>query len=170
MTDNMYVNPDTGYLEFENADILTKSWRNFSGKNNKYDSHRFFHISLTEEEANVLRKDGWNVREWNPTNPSEPTMWVLKVTIDYEIGERYPQYRPRIFKVREQKRPLLLSEDLLDDLDQKIFTLANVEIRPYDWKIQNGNSGRKAMLSSMFFKVAENSFGAKYFQDFDEDD
>ena len=38
-------------------------------------------------------------------------------------------------------------------------------IRPYDWQLDNGTSGRKAMLKQAYFTIEEDEFGAEFYQD-----
>ena len=167
---NLTVNNKDNTIAFNNADLGRGGWSNFSGRPLPWDpanTKRTFTIFLTEEEYKRLKDLGWNVKEREPKNASEPSTYHLKVTVNYDVSRKL---QPRIWLVRNSGDPVLLEpEDLfqLDDEDT-IITRAKVQIRAYDWEWgtgKNARKGRKAMLKQMFITIEQehDDFGAEFF-------
>ena len=148
------------YAVINNAVIPEKGWRNFSGR----DGDRYFNVHLSEEDAAVLKAAGYNVKLYEGKNDSNPPIPYLKISIDYELGQRFPIYMPRILQTRKNGNPILLSEDDIFQLDIDIIERAKIKIRAYDWKY-NKDSGRKAMLSKMYVTIYEDDFDTEFYPD-----
>lgn len=170
MKENMTINREDGTVVFNNAQIPYGNWRNFSGgptRFNKQNTQRFFHLFLTDEEAYRLEDLGWNVKWLEPRNPSEPKQAHLQVFIKMDGPARL---QPRIWLTRKKGRPILMDEDLVSQLDQDDFARVKLQIRPYDWTLDSGVSGRKAFVKQMFVTVVEDDFSSEFFDDDETED
>lgn len=170
MRDNMTINREDDTVVFNNAQIPYGIWRNFSGgptRFNKQNTQRFFHLFLTDEEARILEAAGWNVKWLEPKNPSEPKQAHLQVFIKMDGPARL---QPRIWLTRKKGRPILMDGDLISQLDQDDFARVKLQIRPYDWTLDSGVSGRKAFVKQMFVTVVEDDFASEFFDDDETED
>ena len=156
------------YFVVNSADIGTGGWRNFSGaatqvKPNNTD--RSFNIFLTDEEAMILKNEGYNVKTRVSENPSEPALNYLEIFIKYD--RRFPRLLPKVLQTRPTGAPILLPEDLLYQLDTYEIARAKIKVRAYDWEY-NRKHGRKAMLSKMYVTIYQDDFDKEYYPDDDE--
>lgn len=170
--DNMYVNEKNGNVSFNNAQIARGRWSNFSGGPTDWDpknTKRWFTIFLPDDEAQRLTDLGWNVRTRNSTNESEPELKYLKIAMNYD--PEMPWSHPRIWLVRRVGNPELLEAEDLFQLDNKdlVIIKASIQIRPHDWKLANGTSGRKAWLKQMYVSIEQDDFGAEYWNRGDDE-
>lgn len=162
---NLTVNREDGTIIFDRAQIPYGNWRNFSGgptRFNKSNTQRFFEIFLTDEEGQRLKDLGWNVKWLESKNESEPSQAHMKVFIKLDGPARL---RPKLWMTRTKGNPVLMDEDLVSQLDSDDIVRAKLMIRPYDWELDNGTSGRKAMLKQAYFTIEEDEFGAEFYQD-----
>lgn len=162
---NLTINREDDTIIFDRAQIPYGNWRNFAGgptRFNKSNTQRFFEIFLTDEEAQRLKDLGWNVKWLESTNESEPKQAHMKVFINLDVPARF---KPKMWLVRSKGNPLLMDGELISQLDGDNITRAKLQIRPYDWKLDNGTSGRKAMLKQAYFTIEEDEFGAEFYQD-----
>jgi len=165
MIENMTINREDETVVFNKAQIPYGNWRNFAGgptKFNKQNTQRFFHLFLTDEEAKRLEDAGWNVKWLEPKNPSEPKQAHLQVFIKLDGPARL---QPRIWLTRKNGKPILMDEELINQLDMDDFARVKLQIRPYDWTLDSGVSGRKAFVKQMFVTLVEDEFSAEFFGD-----
>lgn len=165
MTENMTINREDETVVFNKAQIPYGNWRNFAGgptRFNKQNTQRFFHLFLTDEEAKRLEDAGWNVKWLEPKNPSEPKQAHLQVFIKLDGPTRL---QPRIWLTRKNGKPILMDEELINQLDMDDFARVKLQIRPYDWTLDSGVSGRKAFVKQMFVSLVEDEFSAEFFGD-----
>ena len=142
-------------VTIENARII---FRNFSGKEDRYNraGDRNFCVVLTEEVADDLVKDGWNVSWLEPREEGDDRQAFLKVTV------KFGKNPPRIMVVTERGKKSL-DEDGVNLLDWAEINNVDLIIRPYDWDI-NGKTGRTAYLNSIYVTIEEDPLEAKYFE------
>lgn len=142
-------------VTIENARII---FRNFSGKEDRYNraGDRNFCVVLTEEVAEELVKDGWNVNWLEPREEGDDRQAFLKVTV------KFGKNPPRIMVVTERGKKSL-DEDGVNLLDWAEINNVDLIIRPYDWDI-NGKTGRTAYLNSIYVTIEEDPLEAKYFE------
>ena len=142
-------------VTIENARII---FRNFSGKEDRYNraGDRNFCVVLTEEVAEDLVKDGWNVNWLEPREEGDDRQAFLKVTV------KFGKNPPRIMVVTERGKKSL-DEDGVNLLDWAEINNVDLIIRPYDWDI-NGKTGRTAYLNSIYVTIEEDPLEAKYFE------
>lgn len=162
---NLTVNREDDTIIFDRAQLPDGNWRNFAGgptKYNRANTQRFFEVFLSDDEAKRLQDLGWNVKWLESKNPSEPKQAHMTVFVKLDVPARF---RPKMWLVRSKGNPILMDEDIIAQLDGDNITRAKLQIRPYDWKLDNGTSGRKAMLKQAYFMIEEDDFGAEFYQD-----
>ncbi|HOU67146.1 MAG TPA: hypothetical protein PKW49_01010 [Paludibacteraceae bacterium] len=142
-------------VTIENARII---FRNFSGKEDRYNraGDRNFCVVLTDEVAEDLVRDGWNVNWLEPREEGDDRQAFLKVTV------KFGKNPPRIMVVTERGKKSL-DEDGVNLLDWAEINNVDLIIRPYDWDI-NGKQGRTAYLNSIYVTIEEDPLEAKYFE------
>ena len=147
---------------FENARI---GFRNFEGKEGLYNKEgdRSFALFLSEEDADRLAADGWNVK-WPKSidgqNAEEDTREPYII-----VSVSYKNIPPKVYMITEQmdgekQTTLLEAEDLLV-LDWSEFEQVDLVLNPSRWEV-NGKTGTKAYLKAGYFLVATNEFDKKY--------
>lgn len=141
----------------EDATII---WKNFSGNPDKFNPQggkRLFNLVLTEEEAEVLTEEGWNVKSREPKDGEGDTLYYLPVRVNYS-GKK----PPKVYMItKKNKEGTLLDEDTIDLLDSEEIRSCDVEISPYPWEV-GGKVGISAYLRTMYAVIEENPFAAKY--------
>lgn len=131
-------------------------FRNFSGKEGKFNpaGNRNFCVLLDSEFAEVLKKDGWNIRYLKPREEGDPEQAYMQVRV------MYGAVPPKIVLVNKTGKSVI-DEDKVDILDWAEIDSVDMVIRPYEWEV-NGKSGIKAYLKTMYVNLAEDEFGEKY--------
>ena len=116
---------DDRKITFEDRRIL---FRNFSGEEGKFNAkgRRNFCITLSPEEAELMKKDGWNVRyasarRRKATTPQD----ILKVNVNY--GSRRP---PGVVLITSRGKTNLGESDV-SLLDWAEITHVDLIINPY---------------------------------------
>lgn len=140
----------------ENVKII---FRNFAGKEGPYnrEGDRNFAVLLTDEMADGLSRDGWNVKVTKEREIDDETVGgepYLPVTVGYKGRP------PRVVIISSRGRTDL-SQDEVDILDYAYIQNVDLIVRPYDWTV-NGKTGRKAYLKSMFVTINEDELELKY--------
>lgn len=140
--------------EIENAHI---KYRNFSGEERMYNAKgkRNFNLVLNEEQANMFREDGFNVRMKQFDNGD--TQYLLPVAVGFEI-------RPPKVVVIQNGHKTELHEDTVGELDYADIDYIDLTIRPYHWA-QGGKTGVKAYLNSLYVTLVPDRFAEKYADD-----
>ena len=167
---NLTINNEDGTIIFDRAQIPTGNWRNFSGgptRFNKSNTQRFFEVFLTDEEAVRLKDLGWNGKWLESKNESEPKQAHLQVFLKFDVPRRF---QPKIWLTRSNGNPILMDEELVSQLDYDDISRAKLQIRPYDWELDNGTRGRKAMLKQAYFTIEEDEFGAEFYHDEEQEE
>lgn len=130
-----------GILQIDDARIV---YRNFSGAPSKFNregDRNFAVVIETQEQADALIEEGWNVKIKAPRDEGEDPFIYLPVKIKF--NDRGPSVYLRSGKAMRK-----LSEDTVDVLDNVDILSVSMDLRPYDWEV-NGKSGRTAYLQSI---------------------
>lgn len=145
---------DDGNILMEDARII---FRNFEGKEGKYNrkGDRNFCILLEPDFAEVLLKDGWNVKTLKAREEGDLEQPYLAVSVGFDKGRP-----PKVVLITSKGRTFLGEEEVevLDWVDIKTVDLI---IRPYHWNV-NDASGTKAYLKSIYITVDETALDIKY--------
>lgn len=137
----------------EDARII---FRNFAGKEGQYnrEGDRNFAVVLTEEVAQQMLADGWNVRYLEAREEGdEPTPYV-------QVAVNFQNRPPRVVLLTATTRTQL-DESSVEVLDWADIQTADLIARGYDWSV-NGKTGTKAYLQSLFVTIEEDFLERKY--------
>ena len=157
-------NPRTGmisHLEIDDARIV---YRNFEGRGTDYNKEgdRNFAIVIPSQElAEELREDGWNVKIKEPKTPDEDVFMYLPVKLAFN------DYGPNIW-LHNRRVKRQLGPDTVGCLDRVRLASVDLDIRPYDWTRPNGDSGRSAWLKGLRANQALDRFSDiddEYYED-----
>lgn len=142
-----------GTIVMEDATIR---FRNFAGKEGMYnrEGDRNFCVLLDPELANVLSKDGWNVKSLRAREEGEEDQPYLMVSVGFKGRP------PKMIMITSRGRTNL-GEDECELFDWVDIDKVDLMIRPYSWTV-NGRSGIKAYLQSIYLTVAEDELALKY--------
>lgn len=131
-----------GILQIDDARIV---FRNFEGRASKYNRQgdRNFALVIDDEEiAEALKKDGWNIRIKPPKEEGDiPFMYML-------VKVKFNNYGPKVY-LKTGDRKNRLNEDTVSCLDDVSILRVDLDIRPYDWEMSDGKSGRTAYLQAI---------------------
>lgn len=167
-----------GLLTIENTRIIFK---NFAGKKTEYneEGNRNFGVLLSDEDAERLGADGWNVkylrpREDDPDDYRQP--WI-------QVKVRFDNYPPNIYIVKKSDdnslRKIKLDENTVGQLDWANVESVDIQISPYNYPARSGRpAGVSAYLKTLYVMIKEDDLEAKYgsipeaedFQDIEIDD
>lgn len=151
-----------GILQIDDARIIFK---NFEGRGDKFNREGDRNFSLLIEDpdtADILMKEGWNVRIKPGRDEDEGPFMRLPVKV------KFTDYGPNVYLVTGNHRNELNEESIacLDNID---IESVDMDIRPYDWEV-NGKTGRTAYLQSMQVVQRIDRFAARYADMENEDD
>ena len=143
-----------GILNIDEAKII---FRNFEGRGDKFNregDRNFAVVIPTEDLADRLVKDGWNVKIKPSRDDQETPFMYLPVKI------KFNDRGPNCYLVTAGKANRLDEESIgiLDDVD---ILNVNLDIRPYDWEV-NGKAGRTAYLQGIEVTQRVDRFAARY--------
>lgn len=146
----------------QNARIL---WPNFGGVKDKFNSEgdRNFNLELTEEEAERLAADGWNVK-CKPSRPDDPESGercVLKITVNFD-GKKPPKVIGRGSLTRKETQ---YHGGIAGLIDAAEIVTADISFVAYFWEMPNGNIGLTAYLRTMYFILQEDELDLKWNSD-----
>jgi hypothetical protein len=144
---------DAKTFMIEDARII---FRNFSGKEGQYnrEGDRNFAVVLPPETAELMIKDGWNVRVLEAREEGdEPTPYI-------SVAVNFNNRPPRVVLLTSTTRTQL-DENSVELLDWADIRTADLIARGYDWNV-NGKSGTKAYLQSLFVTIEEDALERKY--------
>lgn len=140
-------------IEIEGADIF---FRNFAGKTGLYNDkgERQFCVSLDEQNAEQMARDGWNVKWSKVREEGDVPRPYLQVKVSYKIKP------PKVIMITSKGRTAL-GEDMIEVLDWVDLGNVDLIIQPSRWSM-NGNTGIKGYLDAIYVTIQENRFDRKY--------
>ena len=148
-----------GILQIDDATIIH---RNFSGAASKYNragDRNFAVVIENEVDADQLAEFGWNVKVKPPREEGEAPFMYLPVKV------KFNDRGPKVYLQTGKKRNVL-DEDMIACLDDIDILSVDLDIRPYDWTIQEGTpnekSGRTAYLQSIHVTQQVDRFAERY--------
>ena len=130
-----------GILQIDDARII---YRNFSGVGSKFNregDRNFAVIIDSQDVADALVDEGWNVKIKPPREDGDEPFMFLPVKI------KFSDRGPNVYLATGTRMNKLDEESIscLDDID---ILGVDLDIRPYDWEV-NGKTGRTAYLQSI---------------------
>ena len=146
-----------GILQIDDARII---YRNFSGVGSKFnrEGDRNFAVYIPDEDmANELKERGWNVKIKPPREDGDDPFMFLPVKI------KFNDRGPSVYLVtRNKKTPL--NENTVSCLDDIDILSVDLDIRPYDWEVNN-KTGRTAYLQSIWVTQEVDRFASRLMDD-----
>lgn len=143
-----------GILQIDDAIII---YRNFAGAPSKFnrEGDRNFAVVIPDEEmADALIRDGWNVKIKPPREEDESPFMYLPVKV------KFNSRGPAIY-LKSGSRVNTLDEESIDVLDDIDILGVDLDIRPYDWEVQD-KVGRTAYLQSINVTQRVDRFAERY--------
>lgn len=131
-----------GVLVIDDANIV---YRNFRGEGSAYnhEGDRNFALVIPDEDtAEHLLNDGWNVKVKPPKQEGEEPFRYLPVKV------KFNDRGPKIY-LKSGENKIVLTEEDVDIIDKIDIMAVSMDIRPYDWRMADGKSGRSAYLQAM---------------------
>lgn len=142
----------------ENRRIL---FRNFSGLEGKYNNkgNRNFCVTLTDEEAEAMERDGWNVKWLLPREEGDAAQAYLKVRVKFPDPDSKAR-PPRVIMITSRgKTPL--DESMVSILDWAEITNVDLIFRAWQYDI-GGRQGLSAYLNAIYVTIREDELEKKY--------
>jgi hypothetical protein len=143
-----------GILQVDDARIIH---RNFAGAGSEFNAEGSRNFSLVIEDrevADALVEEGWNVKI-REREDGEPPFMFLPVKVKF--NERGPAVV--LISGDSQKE---LNEDTVEMLDYIDILKVDLDIRPYDWTLRGGKTGRTAYLQKMYVTQELDRFAERY--------
>lgn len=149
----MWKTRRVGNIHMEDAKII---FRNFTGREDRFnrEGDRNFCIELSEDLAEQLSADGWNVKGGKVKEDGEVTKPYLPVAVSYK------KIPPHVAMITHRGKTIL-EEGMLDLLDKVDIATADLTVNPFEWAV-SGNSGIKAYLRTLYIVVREDPIVLKY--------
>ena len=148
-----------GIVQIDDARIAFRNFRGEGDKFNREGDRNFVLIIPTEEIADALTKEGWNVKIRDPREEGDLPFMYLPVKVKF--NDRGPQ----VYLITGGRRNRL-DEDTVAMLDDIDIINVNLDIRPYDWEV-NGKTGRTAYLQAIEVFQEIDRFAARYAEEDD---
>ena len=143
-----------GILQIDDARIVFRNFRGEGGPYNREGDRNFALVIPTEEMADELVAEGWNVKKKDPREEGDDPFIFLPVKIKF--NDRGPHVYLKTGDVSNK-----LDEESVGCLDDIDIRSVSMDIRPYDWEV-NGKTGRTAYLQSMEVVQEIDRFAARY--------
>ena len=143
-----------GILQIDDARIVFRNFRGEGGPYNREGDRNFALVIPTEEMADELVAEGWNVKKKDPREEGDDPFIFLPVKIKF--NDRGPHVYLKTGDVSNK-----LDEESVGCLDDIDIRSVSMDIRPYDWEV-NGKAGRTAYLQSMEVVQEIDRFAARY--------
>jgi hypothetical protein len=131
-------------------------FRNFSGEEGRYNAKgkRNFNVLLTDDEANAMIADGWNVKYLQPREEGDVPQPRLEVAVHFGKNP------PRIILITSRGKTAL-DESMISLLDWADIENVDMIIRPFAWDV-SGKTGIKAYLKAIYVTIREDPLEIKY--------
>ena len=143
-----------GILQIDDCRIVYRNFRGEASKFNREGDRNFAVVIPTEEMADELVEQGWNVKVKPPRDEDDSPFMYLPVKIKF--NDRGPAAY-----LQSGKNMRKLNEDSIGMLDRIDIIGVDLDVRPYDWEV-NGKTGRTAYLQSIEITQNIDRFGARY--------
>lgn len=141
-------------ITFENAQLIFRNFEGREGQYNRKGDRNFAVIIPSEELAQQMLQDGWNVKYLNPREEGDDPTPYIQIAINFQNKP------PKIITITSSSRTVI-TEDTVELLDWAEFLNVDLIINAYVWEV-NGKSGVKAYLKSMYATLEEDELDLKY--------
>lgn len=147
-----------GILQIDNARITHKNFSGAADQFNRAGDRNFSVVIEDEGIANRLIADGWNVKVKPPRVDGEDPFMFLPVKV------KFNDFGPKVY-LKSGSAVVELNEDTVGRLDKVNILSVDLDIRPYDWTLASGKSGRSAYLESIHVTQRVDRFAERYNSD-----
>lgn len=130
-----------GIMQIDDARITFKNFAGAAGMYNREGERSFALVINSQEVADAMIKEGWNVKIKPPREDGDDPFMYLTVKVAFN------DYGPNVY-LQSGKNLRKLDAETAGIIDHVRIVSADLDIRPYDWNI-NGKSGRTAYLQSI---------------------
>ena len=122
-------------------------YKNFEGRHDDCNAagHRYFHVLLDPVTADILEKQGYNIKRKPPLEEGGEEFIHMKVKVNFK-GR--PPTVALISRTKGTRNTL--DADTVQLADHAEFDRIDMTISPYDWKLKSGQTGRTAYLQEFF--------------------
>lgn len=148
-------------VTLQNVQII---YKNFEGREEfSQVGNRSFHVLLDPPTADILEREGYNVKRKPPLEEGGMPFIHMKIKVNFKGRP------PTVALVSKSKGTRnTLTEDTVQLADHADFERIDLTINPYDWKLKTGQSGRTAYLQSFYGILYENPLDQLYAQYIEE--
>lgn len=151
-----------GILQIDEATVIYRNFEGAASKYNRAGDKNFAVVIDDPADADELVARGWNVKIKPPREEGDSPFMYLPVKVKF--NDRGPKVYLQTGRARN-----VLDEDSIACLDQIDILNVDLDIRPYDWVIQEGTpnekSGRTAYLQSMHVTQEVDRFAERHHDD-----
>ncbi len=136
-------------------------FRNFEGRETEFNApgSRNFCVPLDPNVAEVMRRDGWNIKTLKPREEGDEPRPYIQVAVGFKIRP------PRLVMINSiSRKRVVLDEETCELLDWADVMYADLIIRQRPWSIR-GNSGVKAYLKTLYAIIDEDALDLRYSED-----
>lgn len=156
-------------LVIENAYIMPRPWRNFSGSANKYNSagNRNFMVKINPDDVEDMVNAGWTIKERVNRNDENVSDYFLKVRVRWHDDIPVEDDRTKLYLVNpDAKTKTLLTPETVSVLDYAAIQSADLVINPNHYIMDSPDGSRRegnsAYLESGYFVLESSPFDEKY--------
>ena len=138
-------------------------YKNFSGKPDQFnrEGDRNFVVFLDEETADILEKDGWNVKRPKPS-PDPEIVREPYLPVKVNFNGRPPTVVTITNQGEANENIMRHTEDTVSSLDHLDIRECDLIISPYHYDFA-GRQGISAYLQTLYAKVEVDPFYNKYY-------
>lgn len=155
-------------LEIEEVEFVYRT--NFAGAERPpFDSEgdRYFNAKIpSNEQAEVMARDGWNVKWTKPGKNATPEAIAEHVPEPYlTVALGFKFRAPTILLIKNingVEKPTIITESNVSVLDSTEFTKVDCVVRARWYEMPSGQTGYKAWLAEFYGHVDLSGMGAKY--------
>lgn len=141
-------------LVIEDAKIIFPNFKGEPDRFNTQGGKRSFCILFSNERAQELLEEGWNIKFLRPRDEDDLPRGYLSISIRFDVMP------PKIVMISGGKK-ILLDQAKIDILDWAEIDRVDITVRPYNWTV-NSSQGVKAYLKTMYVTVHEDEFEERY--------
>lgn len=140
----------------------TMLFKNFAGRPSQFneEGNRNFCVLLSDEEAEGLSRDGWNVKAMRPDDNGD-TQKYMQVKVAYRGRDGNPMRTPPRVTLITSRGRTELDEGSCELIDQSDISRVDLIVRPYEWVV-SGKTGVKAYLKEIYVTLEESVFARQY--------
>ena len=155
------------FKRFKNGDLAVEHaviiWTNFAGAPTRFNpagGKRTFALVLTEDIANELKAEGWNVKFRDPKDPDDDPLIYTEIVVNMDSA-----YPPSVVLYSEfggRKKSNSLDAESIGELDRIEIDNVDLVIHPYVHGRPGPHSTKGYAKAIHVIQGQDGYFGAKY--------